>query len=100
MSDLPWFCFAFSAVRNDRNKKKKEIPKQELAESYELTAEQETIIEKIQKAHQETFPSLCQLGKYTTVSHSHSLTHLKNAYSVPRRISVLKSHYHEGQGRG
>lgn len=57
-----------SAVRNDRNKKKKESPKLELAESYELTAELETIIEKIRKAHQETFPSLCQLGKYTTVS--------------------------------
>ncbi|XP_059412892.1 retinoic acid receptor beta-like isoform X1 [Carassius carassius] len=65
-------CFAVGmskeSVRNDRNKKKKEIPKQELAESYELTAEQETIIEKIRKAHQETFPSLCQLGKYTTNS--------------------------------
>lgn len=57
-----------SAVRNDRNKKKKESPKPELAESYELTAELETIIERIRKAHQETFPSLCQLGKYTTVS--------------------------------
>lgn len=56
------------AVRNDRNKKKKESPKPEQAESYELTAELETIIEKIRKAHQETFPSLCQLGKYTTVS--------------------------------
>uniref|UniRef100_A0A671SVV8 Retinoic acid receptor beta n=1 Tax=Sinocyclocheilus anshuiensis TaxID=1608454 RepID=A0A671SVV8_9TELE len=65
-------CFAVGmskeSVRNDRNKKKKEIPKQELAESYEMTAELETIIEKIQKAHQETFPSLCQLGKYTTNS--------------------------------
>ncbi|XP_051948493.1 retinoic acid receptor beta-like isoform X3 [Xyrauchen texanus] len=65
-------CFAVGmskeSVRNDRNKKKKEIPKQEMAESYELTAEQEAIIEKIQKAHQETFPSLCQLGKYTTNS--------------------------------
>ncbi|XP_051526789.1 retinoic acid receptor beta-like [Myxocyprinus asiaticus] len=64
-------CFAVGmskeSVRNDRNKKK-EIPKQEMAESYELTAEQETIIEKIRKAHQETFPSLCQLGKYTTNS--------------------------------
>lgn len=40
----------------------------ELADSYELTAELEAIIEKIRKAHQETFPSLCQLGKYTTVS--------------------------------
>ncbi|XP_029919917.1 retinoic acid receptor beta isoform X4 [Myripristis murdjan] len=56
------------SVRNDRNKKKKESPKPELAESYELTAELEAIIEKIRKAHQETFPSLCQLGKYTTNS--------------------------------
>lgn len=64
---IPILCSP-SAVRNDRNKKKKESPKLELAESYELTAELETIIEKIRKAHQETFPSLCQLGKYTTVS--------------------------------
>uniref|UniRef100_A0AAV2K9I1 Retinoic acid receptor beta n=1 Tax=Knipowitschia caucasica TaxID=637954 RepID=A0AAV2K9I1_KNICA len=56
------------SVRNDRNKKKKESPKAELGESYELSAELETIIEKIRKAHQETFPSLCQLGKYTTNS--------------------------------
>ncbi|KAM8840381.1 retinoic acid receptor beta-like isoform 2-T5 [Spinachia spinachia] len=56
------------SVRNDRNKKKKESPKLELAESYELTVELETIIEKIRRAHQETFPSLCQLGKYTTNS--------------------------------
>ncbi|XP_062301811.1 retinoic acid receptor beta-like isoform X2 [Osmerus eperlanus] len=65
-------CFAVGmskeSVRNDRNKKKKESPKPELAESYEMTAELETIIEKIRKAHQETFPSLCQLGKYTTNS--------------------------------
>lgn len=63
---LLFFCSP-AAVRNDRNKKKKESPKPDLAESYELSAEQETIIEKIRKAHQETFPSLCQLGKYTTV---------------------------------
>nr|XP_020476490.1 retinoic acid receptor beta isoform X2 [Monopterus albus] len=56
------------SVRNDRNKKKKESPKLEMAESYELTAELENIIENIRKAHQETFPSLCQLGKYTTNS--------------------------------
>ncbi|KAM9434899.1 retinoic acid receptor beta-like isoform 2-T2 [Clarias gariepinus] len=56
------------AVRNDRNKKKKESPKPELTETYELTAELEAIIEKIRRAHQETFPSLCQLGKYTTNS--------------------------------
>nr|XP_012777221.1 retinoic acid receptor beta isoform X3 [Maylandia zebra] len=65
-------CFAVGmskeSVRNDRNKKKKESPKPDLAESYELTTELETIIEKIRRAHQETFPSLCQLGKYTTNS--------------------------------
>nr|XP_004561068.1 retinoic acid receptor beta isoform X2 [Maylandia zebra] len=64
-------CFAVGmskeSVRNDRNKKKKESPKPDLAESYELTTELETIIEKIRRAHQETFPSLCQLGKYTTI---------------------------------
>ncbi|KAJ7991463.1 hypothetical protein DPEC_G00284120 [Dallia pectoralis] len=56
------------SVRNDRNKKKKEIPKPDLTENYELSAELEAVIEKIRKAHQETFPSLCQLGKYTTNS--------------------------------
>ncbi|XP_018605782.2 retinoic acid receptor beta-like isoform X2 [Scleropages formosus] len=65
-------CFAVGmskeSVRNDRNKKKKESPKAEFTESYELTAELEAIVEKIRKAHQETFPSLCQLGKYTTNS--------------------------------
>ncbi|XP_017336997.2 retinoic acid receptor beta isoform X2 [Ictalurus punctatus] len=65
-------CFAVGmskeSVRNDRNKKKKDSPKPELTETYELTAELETIIEKIRRAHQETFPSLCQLGKYTTNS--------------------------------
>ncbi|KAL6082743.1 hypothetical protein STEG23_027211, partial [Scotinomys teguina] len=53
-------------VRNDRNKKKKEPSKQECTESYEMTAELDDLTEKIRKAHQETFPSLCQLGKYTT----------------------------------
>lgn len=57
----------FAAVRNDRNKKKKEPSKQECPESYEMTAELDELTEKIRKAHQETFPSLCQLGKYTTV---------------------------------
>ena len=56
-----------AAVRNDRNKKKKEPSKQECPESYEMTAELDDLTEKIRKAHQETFPSLCQLGKYTTV---------------------------------
>ncbi|XP_072184069.1 retinoic acid receptor beta isoform X1 [Excalfactoria chinensis] len=56
------------SVRNDRNKKKKEPTKQESTESYEMTAELDDLTEKIRKAHQETFPSLCQLGKYTTNS--------------------------------
>ncbi|XP_077158974.1 retinoic acid receptor beta isoform X2 [Paroedura picta] len=56
------------SVRNDRNKKKKEPLKQELMENYEMTAELDDLTEKIRKAHQETFPSLCQLGKYTTNS--------------------------------
>ncbi|EPY87227.1 hypothetical protein CB1_000259011 [Camelus ferus] len=59
---------SFAAVRNDRNKKKKEPSKQECTESYEMTAELDDLTEKIRKAHQETFPSLCQLGKYTTNS--------------------------------
>lgn len=61
------FHLPFPAVRNDRNKKKKEPSKQECTESYEMTAELDDLTEKIRKAHQETFPSLCQLGKYTTV---------------------------------
>lgn len=56
-----------TAVRNDRNKKKKEVPKPECSESYTLTPEVGELIEKVRKAHQETFPALCQLGKYTTV---------------------------------
>ncbi|XP_066564555.1 retinoic acid receptor gamma-A isoform X2 [Amia ocellicauda] len=57
------------AVRNDRNKKKKDV-KEEVAlpESYELSSELEELVNKVSKAHQETFPSLCQLGKYTTNS--------------------------------
>ncbi|XP_009077309.1 PREDICTED: retinoic acid receptor alpha, partial [Acanthisitta chloris] len=53
-------------VRNDRNKKKKDVPKPECSESYIITPEVEELIEKVRKAHQETFPALCQLGKYTT----------------------------------
>ncbi|XP_007531099.1 retinoic acid receptor alpha isoform X3 [Erinaceus europaeus] len=55
-----------ATVRNDRNKKKKEVPKPECSESYTLTPEVGELIEKVRKAHQETFPALCQLGKYTT----------------------------------
>ncbi|KAI6072516.1 Retinoic acid receptor alpha [Aix galericulata] len=54
------------SVRNDRNKKKKDVPKAECSESYIITPEVEELVEKVRKAHQETFPALCQLGKYTT----------------------------------
>ncbi|XP_061872901.1 retinoic acid receptor alpha-like isoform X2 [Colius striatus] len=54
------------SVRNDRNKKKKDVLKPECSESYMITPEVEELIEKVRKAHQETFPALCQLGKYTT----------------------------------
>lgn len=56
------------AVRNDRNKKKKDEKKQECTESYVLSPDTEQMIDRVRKAHQDTFPSLCQLGKYTTVS--------------------------------
>uniref|UniRef100_F6VXM9 Retinoic acid receptor gamma n=1 Tax=Xenopus tropicalis TaxID=8364 RepID=F6VXM9_XENTR len=57
------------AVRNDRNKKKKEIKEEVVVpDSYEMPPEMEELIQKVSKAHQETFPSLCQLGKYTTNS--------------------------------
>ncbi|MEJ1285387.1 hypothetical protein NN561_016381 [Cricetulus griseus] len=61
-----WLVVLLTAVRNDRNKKKKEAPKPECSESYTLTPEVGELIEKVRKAHQETFPALCQLGKYTT----------------------------------
>ncbi|XP_031423567.1 retinoic acid receptor gamma-like isoform X2 [Clupea harengus] len=57
------------AVRNDRNKKKKDIKEEVvIPESYELSGELEELVNKVSKAHQETFPSLGQLGKYTTNS--------------------------------
>ncbi|KAG7239754.1 hypothetical protein INR49_028408 [Caranx melampygus] len=57
-----------ASVRNDRNRRKgkKEEVKMTIMETYELTAELGLIVEKICRAHRETFPSLCQLGKYTT----------------------------------
>lgn len=61
-----------SAVRNDRTRRKgkKEAVKMTIMETYELTAELGLVVEKICRAHRETFPALCQLGKYTTVSHN------------------------------
>ncbi|KAK0149556.1 Retinoic acid receptor beta [Merluccius polli] len=59
-------------VRNDRNKKKERTAAVKMAvlETYELTAELGLVVEKICRAHRETFPALCQLGKYTTHSSS------------------------------
>ncbi|XP_053823343.1 retinoic acid receptor gamma isoform X1 [Vidua chalybeata] len=54
------------AVRNDRNKRKKEV-KQDLAGD-ELSPELAELVRRVSRAHQETFPSLGQLGKYTTNS--------------------------------
>ncbi|XP_037631393.1 retinoic acid receptor gamma-like isoform X5 [Sebastes umbrosus] len=55
-------------VRNDRNKKKKDVKEEVvLPENYELSGELEELVNKVSKAHQETFPSLCQLGKYHTM---------------------------------
>ncbi|XP_047455575.1 retinoic acid receptor beta-like [Mugil cephalus] len=71
-------CFAVGmskeSVRNDRNRRKgkKEAVQMTIMETYELTAELGLIVEKICRAHRETFPSLCQLGKYTTNSSSDS----------------------------
>lgn len=61
-------CLILLAVRNDRNKKKKDEKKPECIENYVLSPDTEQMINRVRKAHQETFPSLCQLGKYTTVS--------------------------------
>uniref|UniRef100_A0A8C9WHH8 Retinoic acid receptor gamma a n=1 Tax=Scleropages formosus TaxID=113540 RepID=A0A8C9WHH8_SCLFO len=64
-------AFRTKAVRNDRNKKKKDVKEEVvLPESYELSGELEELVNKVSRAHQETFPSLCQLGKYTTNSSS------------------------------
>lgn len=64
-----------AAVRNDRNKKKKDVKEEVvLPENYELSGELEELVNKVSKAHQETFPSLCQLGKYTTVSSDEPLS--------------------------
>nr|BAN14784.1 GEPRA-B [synthetic construct] len=63
-----------SALSKDPNEKRDHMVLLEFVtaarmhESYEMTAELDDLTEKIRKAHQETFPSLCQLGKYTTNS--------------------------------
>uniref|UniRef100_H3C2B3 Retinoic acid receptor alpha n=1 Tax=Tetraodon nigroviridis TaxID=99883 RepID=H3C2B3_TETNG len=75
-SESVWvgLCFSLSLlsalVRNDRMKKKKEEKKQAEVETYVLSADTEQMIERVRRAHQDTFPSLCQLGKYTTSNSS------------------------------
>uniref|UniRef100_A0A3B4GDA5 Retinoic acid receptor alpha-B-like n=1 Tax=Pundamilia nyererei TaxID=303518 RepID=A0A3B4GDA5_9CICH len=46
-------------VRNDRTKKKKEEKKQPDTELYVLSPDMEQMIERVRRAHQDTFPSLC-----------------------------------------
>ena len=67
----------FSAVRNDRNKKRK--TKREGCVSSEpeppinpeeLTEEDEEAVDKILKAHEETFPYLTEDDKYRLVSNT------------------------------
>ncbi|CAL8259121.1 unnamed protein product [Boreogadus saida] len=69
-------CFAVGmsreSVRNDRNKKKERTAAVKMAvlETYELSAELGLVVEKICRAHRDTFPALGQLGKYTMHSSS------------------------------
>lgn len=58
-------------MQNDRNKRKKEV-KEDLGGD-ELSPELAELVRRVSRAHQETFPSLGQLGKYTTVSRDGSL---------------------------
>lgn len=75
-------------MRNDRNKKKKDVKEEVvLPESYELSGELEELVNKVSKAHQETFPSLGQLGKYTTVSHTYTIP-LLSQRSVWQRAAL------------
>lgn len=80
------------AVRNDRNKKKKDVKEEVvLPENYELSGELEELVNKVSKAHQETFPSLCQLGKYTTVSFTDSARAWPGVSAAMRVIAHLPS---------
>lgn len=61
-----------------------------LPENYELSGELEELVNKVSKAHQETFPSLCQLGKYTTVSFSEcSHPFLKTHTPLKHQLTAL-----------
>ncbi|XP_061530759.1 retinoic acid receptor beta-like isoform X1 [Phycodurus eques] len=62
------------SVRNDRKSHKakegEEAPQMTIGDTYEMSAELDAIVEKICRAHRDTFPSLHQLGQYTTMSSS------------------------------
>uniref|UniRef100_A0A8C4Q2J3 Retinoic acid receptor alpha n=1 Tax=Eptatretus burgeri TaxID=7764 RepID=A0A8C4Q2J3_EPTBU len=58
------------SVRNDRSKKKKDVPRVELVELPPAPPELEDLTSRVCRAHQETFPNLCQLGKYTMTNGS------------------------------
>nr|XP_032831201.1 retinoic acid receptor gamma-like [Petromyzon marinus] len=61
-------------VRNERGKRRKEECEEEEAEEDEAgeggETEMDALIQNVRRAHQDTFPSLHQLGKYTTKSSS------------------------------
>lgn len=76
------------AVRNDRNKKKKEVKEEGSLDNYELSPQLEELITKVSKAHQETFPSLCQLGKYTTVRSGQGTVHFGEWVGVVLELLV------------
>lgn len=77
-----------AVVRNDRMKKKKEEKKHAEVETYVLSADTEQMIERVRQAHQDTFPSLCQLGKYTTVTaDTHASIHTAHS-----SLKFLSSH--------
>lgn len=65
-----------------------------LPENYELSGELEELVNKVSKAHQETFPSLCQLGKYTTVSFNGLLHQCANTHYIQASAHRLASRTH------
>lgn len=66
-------------LKSLKKENEEEAPKPECSESYTLTPEVGELIEKVRKAHQETFPALCQLGKYTTVCQPRGVLHTQAA---------------------
>uniref|UniRef100_A0A8C1PSI5 Retinoic acid receptor, alpha b n=1 Tax=Cyprinus carpio TaxID=7962 RepID=A0A8C1PSI5_CYPCA len=80
------------SVRNDRNKRKKEEKKQECSESYVLSPDTVQMIERVRKAHQETFPSLPYIhfeivGKYIT-NEANIVSVLEQNNSADHRVAL------------